>query len=375
MGFTRQARASDNFTDRTYFVGNSLTDEFNINRRDDFPNPGTTWFSRMVNLRHIGQYNNWDMQSGPGGQLNGYYGINGPTDDYGNARTRKIRTAFADPDPLTQPRIIMLQPFDQMLDYPASFNDTNGDVPTIQRYLDLLESAGNTQAQVYIYASWPRRTRSDGSPTLDPAPFDYRTQWAKRYDHYDNEPGFNIYKRLADAHNTIETRDYFQRLTNAVNANNPALEKPLRIIPVGDVFFELENRMKDGHNEFEPFGLIDFNSLYVDGIHRSNIGNYIVAMTVYSAIFGISPKPTEAYADGLSGLAYGLQVQFPDRDERLQLEALLQDVVWDVVHVSDATSSPIPEPTTLLAGGLFAAVVLRRSRLISPSSKSLTTGV
>ena len=198
--------------------------------------------------------------------------------------------------------VITLQPFDRQLDSKDGF----GDLPHCKKFIDLAlpKSPG---VQVYVYERWPRRKEKvKNNPSSGYEPFDYQQQWQRKY--------------TGKWDGSNETRNYFEQLTKALLDAYPKLEKPVLMIPVGEVLFELDKRIKAG----KVPGLESIEALYVDGIHFNNVGAFIAGTTFYATMFKTDPR-------GVDARAYGPGKSEKDKPIAPELAKAVQDVVWEVV--------------------------------------------
>jgi hypothetical protein len=140
---------------------------------------------------------------------------------------------------------------------------------------------------VYVYARWPRQGKDD-----------FDTAWLKKY-----TGGWD---------GTNETMDYFERLTIELRKVYPHLKKPILMVPVGHVLYELNQRMKAG----EVPGHKQIKDIFADDIHLNNVGSYVVGCTYFATLYRQDPK-------GLSSEPY--KVTDP------KLAEVIQDTVWKVV--------------------------------------------
>ena len=145
--------------------------------------------------------------------------------------------------------------------------------------------------QVYVYARWPRQGKDD-----------FDTAWLKKY-----TGGWD---------GTNETKDYFERLTLELRKAYPKLKKPILMVPVGHVMYELNQRMKAG----EVPGYKQIKDVFADGIHLNNVGSYVVGCTYFATLYRENPKglPAEPY-----------KVTDP------KLAEVIQDTVWKVVSTHE----------------------------------------
>jgi hypothetical protein len=168
------------------------------------------------------------------------------------------------------------------------------------------------------------------------ADIDYPALWERRYPFDETTP--------APKGDEFQSRDYFDRLLNRLNEEfREKLDTPIRMIPVGEVWYACDKRIKAG----EIPGLAELyarnprlvpgwkpetgisagvNIFYADGIHPNpmphldgNVANYVNGITICGVISGKSPL-------GLPGSIYGLDDQ---RDA--DLIKSLQETVWQVV--------------------------------------------
>ncbi|MDX2064398.1 MAG: hypothetical protein SFX74_01515 [Fimbriimonadaceae bacterium] len=255
-------------TKSVYYIGNSVTDALNYGGVAAMGRSrGITW--------------NWGRHMIPGAPLHWLY--THPDDGfmqepYGHYRRALTEYAW---DAVT------VQPFDRHLD------GDEGDVRMIQSFFDLAV-AKNPRVVFYIYARWPRMTwkgkgysydKNDYDPGKDRAKIDlgrvddYQERWAAKYTGGWDE--------------TNESRDYFDRLVAELRKKNPGHAKQFRIIPIGEVFAQLDGKMRAG----KVPGYRSIYEVYSDSIHMGRLGSAIAGMTVYATITGelAVGLPTETY--------------------------------------------------------------------------------
>lgn len=299
-----------------YHIGNSVTD--------------TLQYDRLQTVASgMGQTYTYGRHMIPGAPLTYIY--NNPTSGF----TTSPYGAYDNALPNFTWNVLTLQPFDRQLN---SFSDN--DRVTAGQFINLaLTNPANNSMRVLIYSRWPRRDSSTASTFYGNS---YQDQWDRSYTDPDWSGG-------------NETRDYFQQLTDALRLDFPALT--IDIAPVGDVLYELANRMALGQiNHFTDITQIYSDAIhFYDGIPNGNIGSYAASLTFYATIFRSSPVGDTNY--DLWGITDAA------------LAAQIQDTVWDVVAGHPFSGVPaIPEPSTiwLLLGAGFAVlggtIVHRRSR-------------
>lgn len=180
--------------------------------------------------------------------------------------------------------------------------DANGDLQHSLNFINLARQK-SPNVQTYILQRTPRREiNADGSF----GSINYDERFDRPYEYGDTYSTF--------------TRDYFNELVATIRRSQPADSKPVKMIPVGDVFFELNKRIEAG----QVPGVNDINKLYVDQSHYTNLGAYVTSLTFFATLYGENPTGLGVPSNfgGSSNIPSGLA-------------AALQDAVWDVV-----TSTP-----------------------------------
>lgn len=262
--------ATEAKTLRVYFVGNSVTDTINYH--------GLEALAKSRRYKHV-----WGRHMIPGAPLQWIWqhpdqGFQ--EQPYGHYPT--ALTSFQWDD-------LCLQPFDRHI------QGEQGDVEMASNFIKMaLPKSPNLQ--VYIYARWPRKDK-DGS-------LDYGKKWLRKY-----TGGWD---------GTNETKDYFERLTLELRKARPELKKPVLMVPVGHVMYELDQQMKAS----KVPELTDIGQVYEDGIHLNNVGSYIVACTFFATLYRENPTrlTTEPY-----------EVIDP------KLAQAIHDTVWNVVSGHELT--------------------------------------
>ena len=227
------------------------------------------------------------------------------------------------------------------------------DLEAISNFIEFANKH-NAVKRVYLYQLWVYRRPIvvDGERTGRFTQIDYEALWVTRK-----------YRSTGMGWRTFMTRDYHQQLLAAVNKRFAGrLESPVRAIPAGEVFYELDRRIKAGRIPglaelyardpklvpgWDPATGIaaGANLLYADGIHPNpiphlmgNVANYVLGLTHFAVLSGQSPL-------GMSGRRYGLD----DTADAALIKAL-QQAVWDVVSthphtgVSKPAATPAPRP-------------------------------
>lgn len=260
-----QASAAESKPLRVYFVGNSVTDTIN--------------YRAMAELaKSRGHEQIWGRHMIPGAPLQWIW--EHPKDGFQEPPFGYYTTALAD----HEWDVLSLQPFDRQLD------GKDGDLAMAKNFIDLALPK-SPDVQVFVYARWPRQGKDD-----------FDTAWLKKY-----TGGWD---------GTNETKDYFERLTLEVRKACPNLKKPVLMVPVGHVMYELNQRMKAG----EVPGYKQIKEVFADGIHLNNVGSYVVGCTYFATLYRENPMklPSEPY-----------------KVTDAKLAEVIQDTVWKVVSANE----------------------------------------
>jgi len=258
---------------RVYFIGNSVTDTI---RYESFAKLAESRDQSIVWGRHMipGAPLEWIHSHADSGFMQEPFG------HYPKALGDFVWDA------------VSVQPFDRQL----HSKDAEGDRGDVEMIRDFAERAAkrNPNVQIYIYARWPRITaggkglefdKNDYDPTKPGSGADLSTadSYAQRFD--------AKYTGGWDA--TNETRDYFDQLLAEVRKVTPLLKKPPQLVPVGEVMFRLDEKMRAG----DVPGYTSIYQLYRDGIHLGELGSYLVGCTFFATMTHQSPLglPTEPY--------------------------------------------------------------------------------
>jgi hypothetical protein len=291
----RGTAAQASQSQKVYYIGNSLTEGINL--------PAVTHFaSSRGNLHDPGKHMRtgaslhfiWNNPNDASAASIPPYGL------YQNALTNHVWDA------------VSIQPYTKLIE------GADGDLAMSSNFINLaLQNSPN--AQFYIFSHHPARPGGV---------IDYDAAWLRPY------TGLND--------GTYDTRDFYNRLVNELRTAFPALAKPILMVPLGDVFLELHERMEDGLIA----GFTDIQQFYADNEHANAFGSYTTAATYYATL----------YKDDPIGLDHA---QFGVTDPALA--AAIQDAVWDVVSVHPYSGVPEPGVATLI-GIAGAALLVRRRR-------------
>jgi hypothetical protein len=292
---------------RSYFIGNSVTDTINQD-------------SLRISAIEEGAVVPWGRQMIPGTPLDNI--ISNPTGGFTNAPYGGYATAL----PNYEWDFVSLQPFDRGL---AS------DRTSVNTLINLAQTNPlNSDTQFAIYSRWPRKTTG--------VTFEYQTLWDRPYNAA-NPAGSQ----------PEESRAYFEQLRDAVQSDQPDMQRTLIIVPVGDVMYELDKRLRANPLTTTNGLFDDVGDFYSDGIHLYNSwGSYLVGATYYATMFKDNP-------DNFSAAPYEQIATYTAIDP--QLLALIRDTVWDVVSVHPH-AGVVPEPTSLALICSAGLLTLRRRR-------------
>ena len=215
---------------------------------------------------------------------------------------------FGEPDeafPNYQWDCISLQPFDRtvpqdliyaknfmrlaMLDGFAAYNGVGASGPE--------KEWNRTNTQFYVYGRYPKISNGD-----------YDTAWTRT--NYDT--GYIAIPSVAA----------FEDLMDAIN-HDPEIQalgcKPVLIVPVGHVMYELNQRMKanlvPGFENWPDVNPIW--GLYEDNVHLNGTGRYLIACTFFATYYRENPA--------------GLPVPAVYGAIDPAMAAIIHDVVWDIV--------------------------------------------
>ncbi len=297
-----QWTAAAQTTKRLYLVGNSVTDAINYG--------GLKAMAESRGNTHI-----WARHMIPGAPLSWLW--EHPNDGFQEAPFGYPNNAF----PNYTWDAILLQPFDRSID------GSDGDLEMVKNYVNLAKGK-SPSAQFYIYMRWPR-TPNDKSPADASLTADTWTNiWNKPYTGgWGNE----------------ESKGYFESLLLATRTG-VTINKPLLIIPVGEVFNRLNAKMKNG----QVTGYNRIWQVYSDGIHMNSVGSFIAATTFYATIYKDDPRGI-AVPSQYSGISGGLA-------------SIIQETVWEVVSAYQYSG----------VSGIGAVAVTGVS--VAPSTLSLNAG-
>jgi len=195
--------------------------------------------------------------------------------------------------------VLTLQPYTRML-YHAEAAANSYDWGDVTNAVNFIQFAlrSNPDIQVYVYSHWtdlPNYERIEyymatktnpatGSLyTLEEAQAVRQQALAAfNFDAVWNTPYTNWNKSAK-----CRTRSYFEQLTAELDKQQIALAHPVRLIPVGDVMYALNEKMRRG----EVPGFNDIEEVFQDSTHlRPGVGRLIMAATWYATLFQESPE-------------------------------------------------------------------------------------
>ncbi len=328
-----------------YFIGNSLTASTTLDRvRGLFGQRGTDLqFGSQISggkslLRHLNytsepdqKWKSWETRIPLGDSF-------GPDMGYHTTPAEQYRFGLYDVA-LVKHRwdILVMQPFQSSLH----------DDPEAATAFMKLAFAKDAATRCYIYQTWPRRPRiTEGGGNANnfgtAKDIDYQAMWEAEYTTSADDTG-----KQANIH--CDSRSYFKKLLAALGEKFPDAQSPVRVIPVGEVLFALDAKIKAGtlpgledlaaRDPSKLPGLrpgTDFskgaNILYADPVHFNPmphqsgvLGNLISGTTIFAVLSGQSPV-------GLSAAAYG----FDDTKDAALIKAV-QETIWEVVTADPAT--------------------------------------
>lgn len=274
MSFMASSSVFSQQTLRTYLIGNSVTDAINYN--------GLKALAESRGNTHI-----WARQMIPGSPLSWLW--EHPADGFVEQPYGYPSNAFVNYDW----DAISLQPFDRQVE------GSGNDLEMFGNYINLSKTR-SPNAQYYVYMRWPRMPNSRNSlaECTECTADAFTNTWSRTY-----TGGYD---------GTNETKDFFEDLLLAVRAANFTSKQPL-IVPVGEVFNNLNTKMKNG----QIAGYSSIWQVYSDGIHMTGIGSYIAAVTYFSTLYKADPR--------------GLGVPSDFGTINSSLATAIQNAVWEVV--------------------------------------------
>jgi hypothetical protein len=256
LPFTVLLTAARAFALESYHIGNSLMDL----------SLGVAYLSTQAGFAH-----SYSRTTVPGAPLDWIWDHN--YDDFHSNLTTHAWDA------------LLLEPFDRSLAHMEWGDCCGSDIISVNHFVDEA-IAGNPDAQVFVYSTWVR-------PTIDG--YNYDSSWALPYP------------------SSIRCREYFELLTDTVNGMRTDC-KPLRIIPNGEVFYRLNQRIRTGTVP----GITSIFDLYTDEHHLTDEGAYLVMLTVFATLFETDPQVIGTRLEG------GAQID-------ASLAEVFKDVVWETV--------------------------------------------
>lgn len=325
IGMAWVAMAEDVKMPNTFMIGNSLTDHFTADKRNYNPNgpavdriceaaglPG--WPIAAKNIAGSPLWWHWYHLDA------GWRKMNGPDDLAANTWD-----------------IMTFQPHGGNKLHYSSGKEENtkggalipadaprGDVDMIVNFLELaLKNPANADAQVYVYSTWVKL----GKKNVTPDRLNYREQWLARSD----EP-------------VMYTQQYFEALQDELNGlrelgkSLEKLRKPVLLLPAGDVFLALDDKIKSGEmpdidtRTPREFGISDaWIKIGEDpmadlsrSIHLSPLGQTILSYVFYSTLLA-----RDCHGLDMRSLMHEpTETEFDLTDEQLKI---VWDTVWDVV--------------------------------------------
>lgn len=160
---------------------------------------------------------------------------------------------------------VSLQPYDRGIE------GTDGDKNMSLNFMALARQ-NNPDVQVYIFSRYPSNPLSTGAPNTEVHTADFwNSLWLNTYT--------GNFKRE-------ESREYFVNLVNAIRAADNSAGKPVLMIPVGDVFYEMNKIMAAGKIQ----GFNSIWGIYADGIHATSHMSYLIASTFYATMYKDDPR-------------------------------------------------------------------------------------
>jgi hypothetical protein len=309
---------------RIYYLGNSLTDELKYDA-----------FVELAKAR--GHEIVWGRQMSPGIPINALYGMKN-----GGGFTRPPFGPWGKALSEYSWDVMTMQPFGTLFE------------PQMKAAREFCRELMNKSpdAQVYIYAQWPGKGGAQRAPMVQNDAVDWDLRFAGPQDLYEppkwgtkDVPERLWYPRIVEAlpaplNGTFKDRSLkhqYEAMVLGLNREK-ATNRPVRLIPAGHVMQLLGQKMRAG---LVP-GYTSLWQLYQDGVHVTNVGSYLVALTFYATIFGDSPVglPVGPY-EGKPGFGADGVVISPE------LARVIQETVWEVVSSHPLTGVSTKRPVAV----------------------------
>lgn len=229
--------------------------------------------------------------------------------------------------------------------------EKDGDVHACTGFINLAVQ-GNPDIQVYVLSHWPLLERTERTRKALIEKFD-TFNFQARWDHQPTDR-----KTLESVHgHEARFRAYFEALVDQLNTDLHAtgtLKKPVRMIPVGDVMYALDGKLRaaaaagspltartdvDADGKLDEVTVDQIAWAYGDQTHLApGLGRYIQAMTWYAVLFKESPIGL-----GLAGSApnadsfndpktYHDLYHYQFTEITPAMQKLIQETAWDVVR-------------------------------------------
>jgi hypothetical protein len=155
----------------------------------------------------------------------------------------------------------------------------------------------NSAVRTFIYSNW--KNTEDDVDGID--------NWVP-----DIEANVGWWENLADK---VEAQ-----LTSE-GVSGPAI----RVIPAAKILARIVTEARNG--ELNEYGVDSYTDLFIDNVHLSRTGFYVIALTHYAAFFRESPVGLPNRVDVASGDKSSLEMNGFELDAGLA--AYLQTVVWE----------------------------------------------
>ncbi len=300
--------------------------------------------------------------------------------------------------------VLTLQPYDRMLVDGAHTPDW-GDVLNAKNFIQYaLTNSPNIQP--YVYSHWPSipnhlihqqyidqgYTWEEAEALRQQAMVDFQT--AGGFDGHWN----TLYTDpLRITHN--RTRDFFEQLQDTLNVDrllpgDPIhdLSKDVLMIPVGDVLYELSQRLKSNATLLPKAAggyYTDVSELIMDGTHLlPGAGRLISAAAWYATLFGTSPAGLDYTTYNDPDLSSGQYYDWEDpyyEEITADFAAAVYDATWDVVSThsragvanADADSDGLPDwwETQYFGGATNANPAATASNGVNPVEDAYIAGI
>jgi hypothetical protein len=219
----------------------------------------------------------------------------------------------------------LAQPLDNVFLQPFPGSTVRQEVDSIKSLIDYTRmNPANADTRFFVYAGWGDRVNSANQ--------DFLTVW-------------NTHTATLNG-SFVASESTYDLIMSTLKAEGYA---NVDIIGAGHSFAAVAEALKDG---VSIGGLTSVDDLYRDGLHASNAGKYIAAISAFAAVYGKDPSGQTMANFPFTLPGYGTQLNADG------VQAV-QEIVWQTRNSIVA----VPEPGTMLTlGAALSGLLVRNIR-------------